>query len=182
MISPENLIWIDLEMTGLNPERDRIIEISTVITNSKLDILAEGPALAIQTSEEILSNMDEWNTVQHNKSGLVKRIREAGVGLREAELRTLTFLQKYVPRKCSPMCGNSICQDRRFMARLMSDLESYFHYRHIDVSTIKELVQRWAPLSQGFDKGAQHRALQDVRDSISELKHYRDRYFHIPHI
>jgi oligoribonuclease len=175
---PNNLIWIDLEMTGLNTEVDQIIEIATIITDSALNILEEGPALAIHQSNAILSGMDSWNTQQHAKSGLVERVRMSLVNEVEAEHRTLEFLQEYVPRNKSPMCGSSICQDRRFLHRCMPELEKYFHYRNLDVSSIKELVKRWAPaLSEGFSKNSTHLALDDVRDSIRELKYYREHFF-----
>lgn len=175
-----NLIWIDLEMTGLVPERHRIIEIATVITNSQLDILAEGPVLAIHQADEELAAMDEWNTNQHGQSGLTQRVRESTMDEAGAESRTLDFLRQWVPEGESPMCGNSICQDRRFMARAMPRLEAYFHYRHLDVSTVKILCQRWAPqVAEGFDKESGHRALDDIHDSIDELRYYR-KYFLMP--
>lgn len=175
-----NLIWIDLEMTGLVPERHRIIEIATVITNSQLDVLAEGPVLAIHQADEELAAMDEWNTNQHGQSGLTQRVRESTMDEAGAESRTLDFLRQWVPEGESPMCGNSICQDRRFMARSMPRLERYFHYRHLDVSTVKILCQRWAPqVAEGFDKESGHRALDDIHDSIDELRYYR-KYFLMP--
>ncbi|MDW8479584.1 MAG: oligoribonuclease [Xanthomonadales bacterium] len=175
--APENrLIWIDLEMTGLDPERDSILEIATVVTDSELEILAEGPELAIRHPQTTLEAMDDWNRRQHRASGLWQRVLESAVGLEEAEARTLEFLARWVPPGVSPMCGNSICQDRRFLARLMPRLERYFHYRQIDVSTIKELARRWAPeLLSGLSKEGGHRALADVRESIAELRHYRAR-------
>jgi oligoribonuclease len=177
--SPDNLIWIDLEMTGLNPDTDYIIEIATVITDSKLNILAEGPVIAIQTDNAVLIGMDEWNTKQHAKSGLVQRIKKSQHSCTQAESMTLDFLRDYVPEKTSPMCGNSICQDRRFMYRLMPELEQYFHYRSIDVSSLKELVTRWAPEKPKFSKNSTHMALNDIKDSIEELRFYRDNYFKI---
>lgn len=172
------LIWIDLEMTGLSPEKDCIIEIATIITDSKLTILAEGPVLAIKQPEAIISAMDSWNTKHHTQSGLVKRISAEGVSEAEAEAQTLAFLRQYVPEGKSPMCGNSICQDRRFLARYMPTLEKYFHYRHVDVSTVKELARRWQPqVYKAFQKEAQHTALQDIKDSIAELVHYREHFF-----
>lgn len=173
--SEDNLIWIDLEMTGLNPERDRIIEIATLVTDADLHVLAEGPVLAVHQSEQRLAGMDAWNTRQHNASGLVERVRESPVDERDAERQTLDFLSQYVPARRSPMCGNSICQDRRFLARYMPELEAFFHYRHLDVSTLKELARRWAPeVASGFTKESSHLAMDDVRDSIAELSYYRD--------
>lgn len=169
-----NLIWIDLEMTGLDPANDTIIEIATVVTDSQLDEIAVGPELAIATPRELLEGMDEWNTRTHTESGLVRRCLESEVDLAEAERRTITFLEQYVPAGASPMCGNSICQDRRFMARLMPELEAYFHYRNLDVSTVKELARRWAPkVAEGVIKESSHQALEDIRDSIEELRYYR---------
>jgi oligoribonuclease len=177
-MSPENLIWIDLEMTGLDTQSDSIIEIATVVTDSQLTILAEGPVLAIRQSETVLAAMDDWNRNQHGKSGLLKRVRTSSIGLQEAELQTLRFVSRYVPKVKSPMCGNSICQDRRFLARCMPELEAYFHYRNLDVSTVKELARRWYPdLAKGFSKSSSHLALQDVRDSIGELRYYREHLF-----
>ena len=168
------LIWIDLEMTGLDTDRDSIIEIATVVTDSQLKILAEGPSLAITHSLPVLESMDEWNRTQHGKSGLWRRVLEEGVTMAEAEARTLAFLQQWVAHNQSPMCGNSICQDRRFLHRLMPSLERHFHYRNLDVSTIKELARRWAPgVLAGVHKDSAHTALSDVRDSIEELRHYR---------
>jgi oligoribonuclease len=168
------LIWIDLEMTGLDTDRDSIIEIATVVTDSQLKILAEGPSLAIAHSLPVLEAMDEWNRTQHGKSGLWRRVLEEGVAMAEAEARTLAFLQQWVAHNQSPMCGNSICQDRRFLHRLMPSLERHFHYRNLDVSTIKELARRWAPgVLAGVHKDSAHTALSDVRDSIEELRHYR---------
>ncbi len=177
-MSPENLIWIDLEMTGLDTQSDSIIEIATVVTDSQLIILAEGPVLAIRQSETVLAAMDDWNRNQHGKSGLLERVRTSAIGLQEAELQTLKFVSRYVPKVKSPMCGNSICQDRRFLARCMPELEAYFHYRNLDVSTLKELARRWYPdLARGFSKSSSHLALQDVRDSIEELRYYREHLF-----
>jgi oligoribonuclease len=168
------LIWIDLEMTGLDTERDSIIEIATVVTDSQLNILADGPVLAIAHPLSALESMDDWNRKQHGKSGLWRRVLEEGVPMAEAEARTLAFLRQWVDHNQSPMCGNSICQDRRFLHRLMPSLERHFHYRNLDVSTIKELARRWAPeVLAGVRKEAAHTALSDVRDSIAELKHYR---------
>jgi len=174
----DNLIWIDLEMTGLRTDQDSIIEIATVITNSQLELLAEGPVFAIRTAEELLGGMDEWNTRQHGASGLVARIRASDVTLAQAEGATLAFLRQWVPGGVSPMCGNSICQDRRFLARQMPQLERYFHYRNLDVSTLKELARRWAPqVAVQFTKEASHLALADIHDSIRELGFYRERLF-----
>jgi len=172
-----NLIWIDLEMTGLIPEHDVIIEIATVVTDAQLNIVDEGPSIAIHQSNELLDGMDEWNTNQHNHSGLVKRVQESKISIAEAESQTLNFLMKYVDLGASPMCGNSICQDRRFLYNYMPDLEKFFHYRHIDVSTLKELAVRWKPniISTSYKK-SRHLALSDIYDSIDELKHYRENF------
>ena len=173
----DNLIWIDLEMTGLDPDRDRIIEIATIITDSALNIVAEGPELAVYQSEPVLAEMDEWNTEQHRDSGLVERVRESPVDEAAAERATLEFLQQHAPGGASPMCGNSICQDRRFLHRWMPELERHFHYRNLDVSTLKELCLRWAPeVARGLAKQSRHRALEDVRESIEELRFYRERF------
>ncbi|MFM9817936.1 UNVERIFIED_CONTAM: oligoribonuclease [Spiribacter pallidus] len=172
--SQDNLIWIDLEMTGLDVDRDRIIEVATIVTDAQLEILAEGPVIAIHQPEDVLAGMDDWNQNQHGGSGLLKRVRESTVDEAEAEQRTLAFLEQWVPPGVSPMCGNSICQDRRFMHRSMPRLMRYFHYRHIDVSTLKELATRWLPsVTTGFTKQSSHLALDDIRDSINELRHYR---------
>jgi oligoribonuclease len=174
----DNLIWIDLEMTGLSTDQDSIIEIATVVTNSQLEVLAEGPVFAIHTEDGLLAGMDEWNTRQHGASGLVARIRASDVTLAQAEGATLAFLRQWVPGGVSPMCGNSICQDRRFLARQMPQLERYFHYRNLDVSTLKELARRWAPqVAAQFTKEAAHLALADIHDSIRELQFYRERLF-----
>jgi oligoribonuclease len=177
----DNLIWIDLEMTGLDTQNDAIIEIATVVTNVHLDVLAEGPVIAIHQPEAALQSMDEWNTRQHRESGLVERVRASHYTEVRAEAETLAFLDRHVPANASPMCGNSICQDRRFLARCMPRLEAYFHYRNLDVSSLKELARRWAPdILGGFTKEASHRALDDIRDSIAELRHYRDRFLRLP--
>ena len=172
-----NLIWIDLEMTGLVPEKDIIIEIATVVTDADLNVLAEGPSLAIHQDNKYLESMDEWNTRQHTKSGLVQRVKESKIFINEAEKQTLDFVMKYVDPGTSPMCGNSICQDRRFLYNYMPKLEKFFHYRHIDVSTLKELAVRWKPdvVSNSF-KQSKHLALSDIYDSINELKHYREHF------
>ncbi|HHJ12207.1 MAG TPA: oligoribonuclease [Chromatiales bacterium] len=181
MQSKDNLIWIDLEMTGLDPDHDRIVEIATIITDQNLEILAEGPVLAIHQPDEVLRDMDEWNTRQHGRSGLIERVRASDIDEAEAERRTLEFVQQWVPERCSPMCGNSICQDRRFLARSMPRLEAWFHYRHIDVSTLKELARRWAPeVAKGFSKESRHLALDDIRDSIDELRYYREHFIRLP--
>ena len=173
-----NLIWIDLEMTGLDSSSDQIIEIATVVTDANLETVAEGPVIAIHQPDEIIEGMDDWNTRTHGESGLIQRVRESWYSVSEAEAKTLEFLEQYVPAGASPMCGNSICQDRRFMARLMPDLEVFFHYRNLDVSTLKELAKRWAPdVARGLVKEARHVALDDVYDSIDELKYYRKRLF-----
>jgi oligoribonuclease len=173
-----NLIWIDLEMTGLDTVNDTIIEVATIVTDKYLNELAEGPVLAISQSQETMGGMDEWNTRQHGESGLTARVLASKVGLEEAEKATLDFLSAWVDKGASPMCGNSVCQDRRFLAREMPELESYFHYRNLDVSTLKILTQQWAPeVAAGFTKESTHRALADIRDSIEELTWYRDRLF-----
>ena len=167
----DNLIWIDLEMTGLDVENERIIEIATIVTDAQLNILNEGPVLAIHQADELLDAMDEWNTRQHNKSGLVARVKNSKIDEAEAEERTIAFLKEYVPRGKSPICGNSVWQDRRFLSRYMPKLERYFHYRQIDVSTLKELAKRWSPkIMQGFRKEPEHLALADSRDSIEEVE------------
>ncbi|QCJ71676.1 oligoribonuclease [Providencia heimbachae] len=172
-----NLIWIDLEMTGLDPIRDRIIEIATIVTDSNLNILAEGPVIAVHQSEEQLALMDDWNVNTHTGSGLVERIRKSVISEREAELATIAFLEKWVPKGASPICGNSVGQDRRFLFNYMPDLESYFHYRYLDVSTLKELARRWKPeILTGFSKKNTHQALDDIRESVAELAYYRETF------
>ncbi len=180
MARNDNLVWVDLEMTGLNPETEQIIEIATIVTDSELNVLAEGPVLAINQPEALLSAMDEWNTTHHTQSGLVKRVRESEYDLSRAEQETLEFLADHVDPGHSPMCGNSIGQDRRFMVKGMPTLEAWFHYRNIDVSTIKELVRRWKPdVMDGFSKKSTHLALDDIRESIQELSYYRKTVFSI---
>lgn len=174
MQNDNNLVWLDLEMTGLNPHFDRILEIATIITDSELNIIAEGPVFAIHQSDQILSKMNSWCVAQHGKSGLTERVRNSVFTENEAELQTLAFIRKYVPEKKSPLCGNTIYQDRRFLFQYMPTLEDYFHYRLLDVSTVKILAQRWAPqVAEGFEKDSTHLALQDIRDSIEELRYYR---------
>ena len=175
-----NLIWIDLEMTGLDTQTDHIIEIATIVTDENLNELASGPELVIRMDKSVMDGMDDWNTRQHGESGLTQQVLESRVSTREAEVLTLKFLRQYVTAGKSPMCGNSICQDRRFLARLMPDLEAYFHYRNLDVSTLKILAQRWAPdVAGGFSKESSHRALEDIRDSINELIWYRKKLMSI---
>ena len=171
----ENLIWIDLEMTGLDSNNDQIIEIATIVTDLHLNEVAEGPVLAIRQSRDVMDGMDEWNTRQHGESGLTQRVLKSDKTLVDAEQETIAFLKSWVDERASPMCGNSICQDRRFMAREMPSLERYFHYRNLDVSTLKILAQLWAPaVAKGFQKESEHLALADIRDSIDELRWYRD--------
>ena len=180
MKNDNNLIWVDLEMTGLDTDNDCIIEIATIITDSELNILEEGPVVAINQPDSVLDAMDEWNTRQHGGSGLTERIKASNDTAQSATDQTLEFISRYVDMNKSPMCGNSICQDRRFMHRCMPDLEKYFHYRNLDVSTIKELVKRWKPeVAKGFQKNSEHLAMQDIRDSIAELKFYREQVFSI---
>ncbi len=174
-LDDNNLIWIDLEMTGLDPQHDQIIEIATVVTDANLAILAQGPVIAIHQPDEIMGAMDAWNTSHHGDSGLTSRVRQSTSNMEDAERETLEFLCNYVAPGKSPMCGNSICQDRRFMARLMPELEAFFHYRNLDVSTLKELARLWKPeLSAGFVKKGAHLALDDILESIDELKYYRE--------
>lgn len=174
----ENLVWLDLEMTGLNPEKDRIIEIATVVTDSFLNVVAEGPVFAIHQSDALLDQMDDWCTTHHTSSGLVVRVQESVIDEAHAEQKTLAFLREHVQEGKSPLCGNSVWQDRRFMARYMPTLESFFHYRLIDVSTLKELSLRWAPkIYNGIQKESRHLALDDIHESIDELRYYREHLF-----
>jgi oligoribonuclease len=176
----DNLVWIDLEMTGLDPDRDRIIEIATIVTDSQLRILGEGPVVAIHHTDAVLERMDEWNRTTHGGSGLLDRVRRSEFAARDAERLTLEFLSTLAEAGASPMCGNSICQDRRFLAREMPNLEKFFHYRNLDVSTLKELARRWAPEAlAGLQKTSQHLALADIRESIEELQHYRRTLFRV---
>ena len=179
-INDTNLIWIDLEMTGLDPQQDQIIEIATVVTDARLEVLAQGPVIAIHQPAAVLEAMDEWNTRHHGDSGLTRRVQESTTSTGDAERETLEFLRRYVPPGKSPMCGNSICQDRRFMARLMPELEAFFHYRNLDVSTLKELARLWKPeLMAGFVKKGAHLALDDILESIDELRYYREHFIRL---
>lgn len=176
----DNLIWIDLEMTGLEPEQDRIIEIATIVTDKDLNVLAEGPVMAVHQSNELLDGMDEWCTKTHGESGLTQRVKDSSISDREAELATIEFLEQYVPKGKSPMCGNSIGQDRRFLVKYMPELEAFFHYRNLDVSTLKELASRWKPeILKDFHKKNVHLALEDIRESIEELTFYRERFLDV---
>lgn len=175
-----HLIWVDMEMTGLNPETDRILEIALVVTNSQLEVVAEAPVLVIHQSDELLDGMDAWNKSTHGKSGLIEKVKASPLNEAEAEAMMLKFLSDWVPGNESPMCGNTICQDRRFMARYMPRLEKHFHYRNLDVSTLKELAKRWRPTVYGaFKKSNAHTALADIMESIEELKHYRDQFIRL---
>lgn len=177
----QNLIWIDLEMTGLVPEKDRIIEIATVVTDKHLNVLAEGPVIAVHQSDEQLAGMDEWNQKHHGRSGLIERVKQSRLTEEDAEKATLDFLKQYVNPGKSPMSGNSICQDRRFLYRYMPKLEKYFHYRNLDVSTLKELSRRWHPeVAKSFKKKSKHEALSDIMDSIEEMRHYRQHFVRLP--
>ena len=180
MARQDNLIWIDLEMTGLEPETDRIIEIATIVTDSDLNVLAEGPVIAVHQPDSVLAGMDEWCVRTHGESGLTQRVRDSKISEAEAERMTIEFLQQYVDAGVSPMCGNSIGQDRRFLVRYMKDLEKYFHYRNLDVSTLKELARRWRPdVYKSLAKRSSHLALEDIRDSVAELKHYREHFLRL---
>lgn len=172
------LVWIDLEMTGLDPEKERIIEMATIITDSELNLVAEGPVVAINQPDSLLEAMDEWCTKTHGESGLTKRVQESNVTAAEAEQQTIAFLKEYMEKGKSPLCGNSIGQDRRFLVKYMPELEDFFHYRNLDVSTVKELARRWRPdVLDGVKKKGSHLALDDIRDSINELRHYREHFF-----
>ena len=176
--SEDNLVWLDLEMTGLDPEKDHIIEMATVITNTNLEILEDGPVFVIHQSDELLDGMDDWNREHHGNSGLVERVKESKVTEADAEEQTIVFIQQYVPENKSPLCGNSICTDRRFLVRYMPKLESYLHYRNLDVSTLKILAQHWSPeIASGITKVSEHIALKDIHDSIEELRYYRKHLF-----
>ncbi|MAK92004.1 MAG: oligoribonuclease [Oceanospirillaceae bacterium] len=177
MSQNDNLVWMDLEMTGLDPEHDVIIEIATIVTDGDLNIIAEGPVIAVSQPDVLLDAMDEWNTKTHGNSGLTQRVRDSDVDAREAQRQTIEFLQQYVKAGASPLCGNSIHQDRRFLVKYMPELEAYMHYRNIDVSTLKELAKRWKPeVVSSFEKKGSHQALDDIRESIAEMLHYR-KYF-----
>ena len=183
MKNNQNLIWIDLEMTGLDPEQDRIIEIATVVTDAHLNVLAEGPVFAVSQSQALIDGMDAWNTKQHHQSGLVKRVTDSEVIESQAEQLTIDFLKLYLDKGKSPMCGNSICQDRRFLYKYMPDLAAFFHYRNLDVSTLKELAIRWRPqLLSGLVKESKHLALDDIKDSINELVYYRQHFINLPEV
>jgi oligoribonuclease len=175
-----NLVWIDMEMTGLDPDKDRVIEVAAIVTDPHLNVLAEGPVFAIHQPDEVLDGMDAWNKGTHGRSGLIERVKASTVTEAQAEAEMIDFLRKYVPEGKSPMCGNSICQDRRFMARHMPTLEAFFHYRNVDVSTLKELCRRWKPkLIAGFKKHQLHTALADIRESVDELKYYREHFIKV---
>ena len=177
MQSAQNLIWIDLEMTGLEPEHDVIIEMATIVTDSDLNILATGPVIAVHQSDALLAGMDEWCTRTHGESGLTQRVRDSQISVAEAEAQTIAFLEQWVPKGKSPICGNSIGQDRRFLYKYMQNLEAYFHYRYLDVSTLKILAGLWAPqIKEGFQKKGSHQALDDIRESIAELQYYREHF------
>lgn len=179
-LDKQNLIWIDLEMTGLDPERERIIEIATIVTDKNLNILAEGPVFAIHQSDELLGNMNEWCVHTHTANGLVERVKTSKLTERSAELQTIDFLKKWVPKGTSPICGNSVAQDKRFLFKYMPELADYFHYRHLDVSTLKELASRWKPeILKGFEKKNTHLALDDIRESIAELVYYREHFIRL---
>lgn len=180
---PTHLIWIDLEMTGLDTMQDAIIEIATLITDASLNIVAQGPNLAIYQSDDVLAKMDEWNQKQHTQSGLISRVKASTISYEQAQNQTLDFIKQYVDPKTSPMCGNTVCQDRRFLHRLMPSLEAYFHYRHLDVSTVKELAKLWAPqVYQNLKKQGAHLALDDIKESIEELRYYREHLFTLPKV
>ncbi|WP_422684403.1 oligoribonuclease [Candidatus Methylopumilus universalis] len=175
--SDDNLIWLDMEMSGLNTETDKVLEVATVVTDPNLNIIAEGPVIVIHQPDEVLNGMDTWNQSTHSKSGLIEKVKQSSFDEAYASEATIEFLKKHIAPNKSPMCGNSICQDRRFMAKHMPNLESYFHYRNLDVSVFKELSRRWRPsLYQGFKKTSKHEALSDIYDSIDELKYYREHF------
>jgi oligoribonuclease len=176
-LNPTHLLWLDMEMTGLSPDTDRIIELAIVVTDADLNTVAEGPVLVVHQPDEVMNAMDNWNKGTHGKSGLIDRVKASQLSEAEAELQMLDFVKQHVPPRTSPMCGNSICQDRRFMARCMPQLEAFFHYRNLDVSTLKELAKRWRPgLAEGFKKSNKHEALADIYESIDELKFYREHF------
>ena len=176
-LNPTHLLWLDMEMTGLSPETDRIIEVAIVVTDADLNTVAEGPVLVVHQPDEVMNAMDNWNKGTHGKSGLIDRVKASQLNEAEAEAQMLEFVKQHVAARVSPMCGNSICQDRRFMARSMPQLEAFFHYRNLDVSTLKELAKRWRPgLSEGFKKSNKHEALADIYESIDELKYYREHF------
>lgn len=180
MSNAEHLIWVDLEMTGLEPDHDTIIEIATIVTDSELNVIAEGPVFAIHQSATTMAGMDEWNTKQHGGSGLTQRVLDSEVTMEQAEAETIAWLEQYVAAGVSPMCGNSIGQDRRFMVKYMPQLEAFFHYRNLDVSSVKELAKRWRPdVLAGVKKSGSHLAMDDIRDSIAELQHYRETFFRL---
>jgi oligoribonuclease len=176
----EHLVWVDMEMTGLDPDRDRVIEIAFVVTDARLEVVAEAPVLVVHQSDEVLAGMDAWNTATHGRSGLTAKVRASTLDEAAAQGQMLAFLERHVPAKASPMCGNSICQDRRFMARWLPGLEAHFHYRNLDVSTLKELARRWKPeVLSGLVKQGRHEALADIHESIDELRHYREHFLKV---
>jgi len=176
-LNPTHLLWLDMEMTGLSPDTDRIIELAIVVTDADLNTVAEGPVLVVHQPDEVMNAMDNWNKGTHGKSGLIDRVKASQLNEAEAEAQMLEFVKQHVPARTSPMCGNSICQDRRFLARYMPQLEAFFHYRNLDVSTLKELAKRWRPgLSEEFKKSNKHEALADIYESIDEMKHYREHF------
>ncbi|MBI4756090.1 MAG: oligoribonuclease [Betaproteobacteria bacterium] len=175
-----NLVWLDMEMTGLNPDTERVLEVAMVVTNPRLEVVAEAPVLVVHQPDEVLAAMDEWNRTTHGRSGLIDKVRASRLAEAEVEATMLEFLRQHVPARTSPMCGNSICQDRRFLARWMPQLEDYFHYRNLDVSTLKELVRRWKPeLARGLVKHGKHEALADIHESIGEMRYYRDNFIRL---
>lgn len=175
-----HLVWLDMEMSGLDPDKDRILELALIVTDKDLNVVEEGPVLVVHQADAVLDGMDNWNKGTHAKSGLIDKVRSATLTEAEAEVQVLAFMQRHVAKRTSPMCGNSICQDRRFLARYMPELEAYFHYRNLDVSTLKELAGRWRPeLKDGFKKANSHTALADIRESIDELKYYRDTFIRL---